>query len=127
MDATVVLVHRLPDGSEHFDWLLQRPTGGPLITFRLTSRPDLAPPWNLAAERLPDHRDAYLTYEGELSANRGHVARVARGECRITLDRPDLLRAAIRFAAASGELMAMPSGNSLWELILRPTSADSGG
>lgn len=33
----------------------------------------------VAAERLADHRLAYLEYEGEISGNRGSVQRIAEG------------------------------------------------
>ena len=80
---TVVLRHETPDGGFHFDWMLEppSPSGQPakmLITFRLSSRPDLAP-GPVAAERLPDHRSDFLEYEGELTRDRGRVFRVARG------------------------------------------------
>jgi hypothetical protein len=125
VNATVVLLHRLPDGSEHFDWLLQRPGGGPLITFRTTASPDLPPPWQLDAERLPDHRDAYLTYEGEIPGARGRVTRIARGACRILQESPNLILARVRFAAVRGELEGRSCGNSLWMLVLRPGAAAS--
>jgi hypothetical protein len=35
---------------------------------------------NVAAERLSDHRVAYLDYEGPVSGDRGNVTRIASGE-----------------------------------------------
>ena len=86
----VLLYHRLPDGLWHFDWLLQRPVAADsppgdatgLIGFRLTARPDASACLAFDAERTPDHRAAYLTYQGPVSNDRGHVRRLARGRCR---------------------------------------------
>lgn len=97
--AWVLLRHDLPSGDWHFDWLLERPgrPDAPLVSFRTLSRPDLdAGP--LRATRTPDHRRAYLTYEGEVSGDRGRVSRIASGVVlaldesprgtTITLDQP---------------------------------------
>lgn len=80
--ATVLLEHTTLDGV-HYDWMLEDPAGGPeaqLITFRL-SRPAQEWParrrWGLI--ELGAHRRAYLSYEGPLSGQRGHVRRVAAG------------------------------------------------
>jgi hypothetical protein len=36
-----------------------------------------------AAEKLADHRQDYLTFEGEISGGRGRVERVEQGICRV--------------------------------------------
>ena len=77
MLRTVVLLHTLPDGSSHYDWMLEQPGQDPLATFRCTASPHEAEAWT--AERLPDHRRVYLEYEGSVSRNRGDVRRVASG------------------------------------------------
>lgn len=46
---------------------------------------------SVSALRLPDHRKAYLTYEGEVSRQRGHVTRVASGTYEIVSDVDDCL------------------------------------
>ena len=79
---TVQLRHELPDGSWHIDWLLDLAPAEDrgLTTFRLPGRVDeLTPGRHLTAERLADHRRVYLTYEGPVSEERGHVTRVAEG------------------------------------------------
>jgi hypothetical protein len=78
-----MLRHDLPDGSTHWDWLIERVTGEErVLTFRLES------PWPILddlsadafrAERLDDHRAMYLEYEGQVSGDRGEVLRVASG------------------------------------------------
>jgi hypothetical protein len=82
---TVLLRHELPDGSIHYDWLLEDPAQpqGPLLTFRVHERLDLAGVKEFEGVRLPNHRREYLTYEGEVSGNRGRVTRVAQGQCEV--------------------------------------------
>jgi hypothetical protein len=89
MGRWVLLHHELPspspDGSWHYDWLLEdasHPEGG-LITFRTRVRPDVDGIQVFDAQRLADHRRVYLTYEGEVSGGRGRVRRVAEGTCQI--------------------------------------------
>jgi hypothetical protein len=79
---TVLLRHELPDGSWHVDWMIANdPAGaGPLLTFRPAGLiHELEAGQSIEAEQLPDHRSAYLEYEGELSGGRGRVTRAARG------------------------------------------------
>jgi hypothetical protein len=86
---TVQLRHHLPDGSDHVDWMLARdePPESPLVTFRLARRVDeLAPADHLPAERLPDHRTRYLTYEGPISGDRGCVSRITSGSIRAWIE-----------------------------------------
>jgi hypothetical protein len=80
---TVQLLHVLPDGSRHVDWLLgQDPEGTrPLIAFRIERRVDeLSVETDaLLAQRMADHRAVYLTFEGPLAAAPGGRADVDRG------------------------------------------------
>lgn len=80
MTRAVVLEHTLPDGSRHFDWMIERLEPGTerrLCTWRTEHRPDVA--GRFRGERIGDHRAAYLEFEGELSENRGRVVRLASG------------------------------------------------
>ncbi len=83
----VVLRHTLPDASSHFDWMIEHPHNRSehrLITFRCQSPPNQSELGEV--EKLPDHRAAYLDYQGELSRNRGSVIRITQGRVRfITL------------------------------------------
>ena len=79
---TVQLLHTLPDGSAHMDWMIgsvddpeQR-----LVTFRLRERlENLTINIPLAIKRIADHRPSYLEYEGSIGGDRGHVRRLSRG------------------------------------------------
>jgi hypothetical protein len=79
---TVQFLHDLPDGSSHVDWMIARDPAGeePLISFRVQRRIDELPPGQRAiAERIADHRPAYLEYEGPISGDRGSIRLLARG------------------------------------------------
>lgn len=82
MPRFVVLCHRLPDGTEHFDWMIEQdasysPDDRTLITFRTAVLPCRADTFE--AERIADHRALYLHYEGAIKGGRGWVSRVAGG------------------------------------------------
>ena len=78
----VELLHTMPDGTVHVDWMIaQDPEATlPLITFRLR-RPltELKSGEKLIAERIADHRPAFLDYEGTIDGGRGAVRRLSRG------------------------------------------------
>ncbi|MFO0937916.1 MAG: hypothetical protein U0798_15550 [Gemmataceae bacterium] len=77
MPRFVLLEHDWPE--RHFDFMLEG-DHGQLLTWRLPILPSEL--CVLAAERLPDHRRAYLDYEGPISGNRGTVVRRAAGTFR---------------------------------------------
>jgi hypothetical protein len=83
----VVLRHDgVPD--PHFDLMFETSPGSPLATWR-------SPAWPLEPDAtltpLPDHRPAYLAYEGPVSAGRGTVRRVAAGTHAVADGSPDHL------------------------------------
>ncbi len=74
MPRYVVLRHEMPAGaarSSHWDFMLER--GDVLRTWALPQPPDVAA--SQVVELLPDHRLAYLEYEGAVSGGRGKVSR----------------------------------------------------
>src|SRR5947207_2640870 len=78
MPRFVILLHETPAGYDrgtHFDLMLER--DGALRTWAMEKMPAASD--TIAAERLPDHRLAYLDYEGEVKGERGHVSRVDAG------------------------------------------------
>jgi hypothetical protein len=90
MPRFVLLRHDCPPtmGPSHWDLMLER--NGALMTWRL---PTLPAAWRddrtsdanvqLTAERIADHRLAYLDYEGPVSDGRGHVTRQDHGEYEV--------------------------------------------
>ena len=78
MPRFVVLRHDSPQGL-HFDLMLE--TGEALRTWALPEPP--GPGVEMIGDALPDHRPAYLDYEGPVSGGRGWVTRFDRGTYRI--------------------------------------------
>ncbi len=130
---TVLLLHELPDGSSHVDWLIAPDAGGrrPLIAFRLGGRVDLLPPGQqLAAERIKDHRPAWLDLEGPVSGGRGTARRLARGRVRSEGTEGAFWRLQIAWDSAGGgpaqrlRLEPSPSGGATWTVTaLEPGSS----
>jgi hypothetical protein len=69
MPRFVVLEHDSPRGL-HWDLMLET-AAGVLATWALPQPP--GPGLTLEAEALPDHRPAYLDFEGPISSQRGSV------------------------------------------------------
>lgn len=132
MPRTVLLRHDLPDGSHHFDWLLE--TGEPgrpvdpdvrsLIAWRLPASLCDRSCAVFDAERLAPHRRLYLDYEGEVSGGRGAVRRVAAGEVALLLDGPSRFEARFTLASRQFRVWGEPSGSDRWRL--RVEAAASG-
>lgn len=76
----------------HWDFMLE--CGGVLRTWRLDAIPDASAV--ISAEPLPDHRLAYLDYEGPVSGDRGTVRRVDRGAYDVVQEAHDLLEVELR-------------------------------
>mgnify|MGYP000947731770 CR=1 FL=1 len=74
MPRFVVLQHDAPQG-RHWDFMLEAQES--LTTWSLADLPN-APP-TVAARAIPDHRLAYLEYEGPISGGRGSVTRWDQG------------------------------------------------
>lgn len=96
---SVLLRHDLPDGTWHFDWLIDPVGRGgdddrTLLAFRIGVRPEKALD-RFDAIRLPDHRRLYLEFEGTLPGNRGQVRRIEEYECDLAVCRDDRVRVSI--------------------------------
>lgn len=109
MPDFVVLEHDHP--VLHWDLMLD--TGESLRTWRLANPPSV--PADIPSESLPDHRLDYLTYEGPVSHNRGHVRRVFAGVWELAEDdgksllirlNGPRLNAAVTISPASGSGIA---------------------
>lgn len=94
----VLLQHTLPDGSRHYDWLIEAVGAGPgsvlaqlaemnnpddkcLISFRVLDRLDHPKTAAFAADALPLHRRKYLDFQGDIEG-KGTVKRIASGMVR---------------------------------------------
>ena len=123
MPRFVVLEHNHP--FLHWDFMLE--AGDVLRTWRLHAPPDQAGP--IATQALPDHRVAYLDYEGPVSGDRGEVQRWDAGEyewvedsdieCNVTLSGRKLVgRACLRTVGTIPHLDGgsdLGGGQSDWE------------
>jgi hypothetical protein len=121
------------DGAPHFDWMIERPETvrggqkgrdaqehcGVLITFRVRERIDLGLVRRFRAERIGEHRAAYLEFEGELTGGRGRVRRLARGELNIEEDSTGAFACRGWLGSARGTFMGRRGGSG-WEFEFRP-------
>jgi hypothetical protein len=115
MPRFVLLYHDCPphfERSSHWDLMLE--SGDMLRTWALEELPRdwkaayertvakypqcraLASSNEVAALPLADHRRDFLTFEGELTRDRGHVVRVAAGEYSSLEESPTMWRVALR-------------------------------
>lgn len=127
MTRSVLLRHDLPDGSWHYDWLIDasgvgEPGERNVITFRLNCRPDESSrPFD--AERLPAHRRFYLTHEGELpGGERGRVVRIAQWDCPLVAQTPRGIEVHLAAAGGTIRLIGAPvrdARSSAWNPIWR--------
>jgi hypothetical protein len=105
----VILAHTHP--FLHWDLLLEQ--ADTLRAWRLLERPDAT--GAITAEPLPDHRKAYLEYEGAVGGNRGEVTQWDKGEYTLAQERPGCVRLSLSGGRLCGEyfLMADPT-TQLW-------------
>jgi len=130
MPRFVVQHHILGPESEHWDFMLE--VGDVLWTWSLPAPPDRPDGLPTCAVRLPDHRPAYLEYEGPVSGNRGRVAIHDRGTYRwlgetppASSDLADLLRFEVQGSRLTGRLelqLTAHDGKDHWRLrrLLEP-------
>jgi hypothetical protein len=91
----IILFHETGPGDErpsHWDFMLE--TGDVLRTWALETEPCVGGALDAAA--LPDHRLAYLEYEGPLSRGRGRVSRWDGGEYDVEISSDAQLRVHLR-------------------------------
>lgn len=106
----VILHHILPADAarrSHYDLMLEH--DGVLLTWALSD--PLEAGVALLAERLADHRLAYLDYEGEISGGRGSVTRWDRGTCHMEQVSADEISARLEGNRITGRLRARLAGD----------------
>lgn len=90
MPRYVVLRHETPQSDSrptHWDFMLE--SGDVLRTWALAEEPSVG--LAIAAESLPDHRMAYLDYEGPISGDRGTVTQWDAGTYELVSEASDVL------------------------------------
>lgn len=129
MPRYVLLRHEcLPEYKpSHWDLMLE--VDGVLATWELS---DLPAAWAavlnleqreirspMTVTRLPDHRLAYLDYEGPVSGNRGSVTRIAGGSCKILESNSAMLLAILHGESLRGEVkLTRVKDSDRWELVV---------
>lgn len=128
MPRFVILRHDMPPGSlraSHFDLMLE--CDDVLWTWACDAVPrDNSPTF---ADPLPDHRLVYLTYEGEVSGDRGSVTRIAAGKYELLEETPQLMRVSLASDTIRGVLtIARGEGEQAhrWRVSLDPAAPSSG-
>ena len=115
MPHYVILQHETT-GEMHFDLMLEM--GGALKTWSL-SQPPLQSV-EMDAEALPDHRLAYLDYEGPISGDRGSVTRWDRGtydvECQSESEL--IVRLSGEIFTGHATLRRSSTAQNLWRLCI---------
>ncbi len=81
-----VIQHHTGHGPEHWDLMLE--DGDALATWQLDRPPTPDDTEPIRTVQIANHRKAYLTYEGPVSRNRGHVT-IHDAGTYVTLDRTD--------------------------------------
>lgn len=112
MATSVLLRHDLPDGSWHYDWMIERPGDAArgLVTFRTGMRVDEVV-GGFEVERLTDHRRAYLEYEGKVTGGRGTVRRVAEGRVVAWVEEGEQVRVVVEFGGVARRFVGKVVGD----------------
>ena len=127
MPRFVILRHDMPPGTpraSHYDLMLEQDSV--LRTWACDALPQADSP--TLADPLPDHRLAYLTYEGEVSGDRGSVTRVATGEYELLQETSQLVRVRLSSDTIRGVLvLARGDGEQAyrWRVSLDPVAPSS--
>src|SRR5262245_31688638 len=104
MPRFVILEHQW--NGIHWDLMLE--LGGVLRTWAIDA--PIVPDVDLPARQLPDHRIAYLAYEGEVSGGRGTVRRLDRGEYTARVWTESLVEVELRGAQLAGTVEVRSTG-----------------
>ncbi len=127
----VLLKHDLPDGTSHFDWLIERDVIGQqrtdvrgrdgdercLIAFRVLDRVDVEKVATFSADRMEDHRYAYLEHQGAVNGGRGSVARVASGIARHVVEAGGTISIRGKWAKGEERVWAGKADTDLWVFV----------
>lgn len=126
MPRFVLLYHDCPRSfgkPSHWDLMLERDAG--LSTWSFETLPEV---WRrtlgvstravsdaITAEKLPDHRLAYLDYEGPVSCNRGMVTRCDAGEYQPVEVTATLINVRLQGAKLAGVLQLKKLSHQRWQ------------
>jgi hypothetical protein len=101
----------------HWDLMLE--SGQSLRTWALAELPTADR--GVEAEQLPDHRLAYLDYEGPISGDRGSVSRWDQGEFEVVAESEYEWIVSLAGRRLHGQLsLSRRAGGSLWDCAFQP-------
>ncbi len=116
----VILRHEGSSGYKpgvHWDLMLE--FGTSLRTWAMVELPQADRV--IDAERIADHRLAYLDYEGPISGDRGTVSRCDEGEFQTVSDLPDELLVVLRGRRLQGRLtLRHRDDGTAWRCVFDP-------
>lgn len=121
MPDRFVILHHRQEAGEHWDLMLER--GEVLWTWRLARDPLDPQNYPIAAERIGDHRKAYLTYEGAISGGRGIVRRVEEGTCASEVESVDNFRFQLTGTQMNGRFRLAALGDGSTVFAYAPVSS----
>jgi hypothetical protein len=98
--------------TSHFDLMIE--DGLALATWQL---PELPGRRTLPARRLPPHRLAYLSYQGEVSGGRGSVRPADAGQCQVLRQQDDLWEIRLEGREVRGDFLLRRLDDQQWELL----------
>ena len=93
--------------------------GNVLRTWALAAEPQIES--SIEADALADHRSDYLTYEGPVSSDRGHVTQWDAGEYELIAEDERELRVALRGRTLCGSVIFTRNAgdNQRWMFLFR--------
>lgn len=118
MPRFVILHHETPEGHErpaHWDLMFEVP--GALVAWALAEEPSSGK--TISAERLADHRLAYLDYEGPVSQGRGTVTRWDWGDYTPQCTLPARWEVDLAGNRLNGRLILTQMQEEYWTLDLK--------
>lgn len=110
----VIQFHTTRRGA-HYDLMLETDAG--LATWQIQRPPADLGPDGIPAKRLPDHRAAYLTYEGPVSRGRGTVRIFDGGTCRLIECEEECWVFQLRGRQVKGTFSLRRLGGRRWQLL----------
>lgn len=126
---TAILQHTTPTGVHH-DWLIedprlpdpQSPTAR-LWTARITAPPTDWPKLKrLHLTVIAPHRRHYLTYQGPISNNRGHVKRLAIGTCEVSLWSESRIVLTLKTETVTLDVEMQRQSDACWLAVIKSIS-----
>lgn len=119
----VVLRHEMPPNharQSHFDLMFE--ADDRLLTWTVPTLPE--PLQSVKGIQLPDHRIAYLSYQGEVSGNRGSVKRIDQGSYWVECEAENDFELRLKGESLQGQIRFNKQSDS-WQIKWIPDQMDT--